>query len=197
MHTPTPSFDLETDTFKKIPVHKVWPVLEDIVDKSLAKNIGVSNFNVQSLIDLLCYCRIKPVCNEIEYHPYLVQTDLKNYCEKNGIKIIAYNSLVLGTYSLRDNDIKSYNLLEESLIKDLSKKYNKSTGLIALNWALCHNMIIIPKTSKLERWKENMDVVNFKLEIEDVKKIDSLNSNKRFMHNMSKYERCGGFNIFA
>lgn len=197
MHTPNPQFDLETDTFKKIPVHKVWPVLEEIVEKKLATNIGVSNFNVQSLIDLLCYCKIKPVCNEIEYHPYLVQKDLKNYCDKNGISIIAYNSLVLGTYSLRDGDIKSYNLLEEEIIKDLSKKYNKSCGLICLNWALCNNFIIIPKTSKLERFKENFEVFDFRLDESEIKKIDSLNCNKRFMHNMSKYERAGGFNIFA
>ena len=55
-----------------LPMHKIWEQMERLVDLGLTKSIGVSNFNVQLLWDMLCYCRIKPVVNEVELHPYLV-----------------------------------------------------------------------------------------------------------------------------
>ena len=76
--------------FDKIPIHKTWGEMELLVEKGYTKSIGVSNFNVQSIIDLLTYAKIQPVCNQIELHPYLVQDGLIDFLHKVNIRPVAY-----------------------------------------------------------------------------------------------------------
>ena len=80
------------------PMHILWPKFESLIEKKYTKNIGVSNYNVQSLVNLLSFCKIKPFANEVEFHPYLYQKNLLSYCEKENIKIIAYNPICKGNY---------------------------------------------------------------------------------------------------
>ena len=194
IHCVQTTFDPNTSTFEKIPLHKTWEKLEKLHDLKLVKALGVSNFSVQILMDLLTYCRIKPVANEIEFHPYLVQEELVKFCQENSIQVIAYNSLCLGTYARRDKEINEYNLLQEKVVSDLAKKYGVSNGQICLNWAICKNIIVIPKSSKPEKNKENLDSTKFRMSKEDIDILNSLNKNKRFMIGKDK---TGGFNTFA
>jgi len=90
IHWPCADWDKETQTFKQPPLHVTWKQMEDLVRAGKCKSIGVSNFNVQLLVDLLSYAKIKPACNQIEVHPYLVQEDLINFCKKNRIEVTAY-----------------------------------------------------------------------------------------------------------
>ena len=69
------------------PLHKVWPLMESFVEKGYTKHIGVSNFNVQGLLNLLSFCKIKPLVNEIELHPYLYQKSLVEFCRREDILI--------------------------------------------------------------------------------------------------------------
>jgi len=96
IHWPIGDWDKETQTFKQPPLHVTWKQMEDLVRAGKCKSIGVSNFNVQLLVDLLSYAEIKPVCNQIEVHPYLIQEDLIAFCKKNGIEITAYCPLGRG-----------------------------------------------------------------------------------------------------
>ena len=80
----------------KIPNYKTWGDMEELVKKGLTKSIGVSNFNVQSLLDMLTYCEIPPACNQIELHPYLVQENLVEFMKKNSIQPTAYCPLKSG-----------------------------------------------------------------------------------------------------
>jgi len=82
------------NNFKLISVKDMWPKMEKLVEDKLAKSIGVSNYNVQNLLIVLSICKIKPVVNEVEFHPYLYQKDLKEFCDLENIKIIAYYSLI-------------------------------------------------------------------------------------------------------
>jgi len=93
IHWPVADWDKETQTFKRPPLHVVWKQMEDLVRSGKTKAIGVSNFNVQILVDLLTYAEIKPVCNQVEVHPYLTQEDLISFCKKNDIEITAYSPL--------------------------------------------------------------------------------------------------------
>ena len=79
-----------------ISIYEFWPKMEGLVEKGLAKSIGVSNYNVQCLSNLLSFCEIKPVVNEVEFNPYYYQKDLKEFCDKENIVIIAYTPLVHG-----------------------------------------------------------------------------------------------------
>ena len=96
-----------------VPMHILWPNIEKLVEKGYTKYIGVSNFNVQSLLNLLSFCKIKPLVNEIEFHPYLYQKKLVEFCRRENIFLLGYNPLVRGCYSAETADEKNRNLLEK------------------------------------------------------------------------------------
>ena len=93
IHWPLGDFNQETQKLNQVPLHVTWKQLEDQVKAGKVKSIGVSNFNVQLLLDLLSYAEIKPVCNQIEVHPYLTQEDLIGFCQKYGVEVVAYSPL--------------------------------------------------------------------------------------------------------
>jgi len=194
VHWPLREFDQKTSAYDKVPTHKLWANMESLVKKGLTKSIGVSNFNVQLLMDMLTYCEIRPAINQIEFHPYLQQTDLVSFCKKFNIEIMAYNSLCLGAYVSDDNK-NEYNLLKDKIVVELAKKYSKSEAQIVLNWAICKNIIVIPKTSSFKRIRENYDSVSFRLSGEDEKRLDKLECGRR-MNNLV-IEHFGNANIFA
>lgn len=183
VHSPLGKVDFKKKKIvKQIPLYKTWSTLEEAYNQKLIRSIGVSNFNIQLLLDLLSYAKIKPVVNEIEFHPYLQQPHLLKFCLEQEIQIIAYNSLVLGVYAKKiKKDDKDYNLLEESIIKSLSEKYKKSPGQIILNWNLYKGVVIIPKSSNEKRQLENISLFDFEMEKSDLEAIDNLNENKRFL----------------
>ena len=175
-------FDYDKNGNKKnlAPIHKVWPLMESFVEKGYTKYIGVSNFNTQSLLNLLSFCKIKPLVNEIELHPYLYQKKLVEFCRRENIIVFGYNPLVKGCYCAETAEENMRNLLGEKLIVDLSKKYNKTVGQIVLNWSVSREVIPIPMTSNLHRMKENLASNEFVMDENDLKKIDKLNRNQRF-----------------
>ena len=88
-------------------MHVIWPIMEGLVEKGYTKYIGVSNYNVQSLLNLLSFCKIKPLVNEIEFHPYLYQRKLVEFCRRENIIVFGYNPLVRGSYSAETADEKN------------------------------------------------------------------------------------------
>ena len=154
--------------------------MENLVEKGYTKYIGVSNYNVQSLLNLLSFCKIKPLVNEIEFHPYLYQKKLVEFCRRENIILFGYNPLVRGCYSADTADEEHRNLLGEKLIIDLSKKYNKTVGQIVLNWSVSREVIPIPMTSNPHRMIENLKSTDFTIDKEDLQKIDKLNRNQRY-----------------
>ena len=173
-------YDKNGNKINLAPIHKVWPLMESFVEKGYTKYIGVSNFNTQSLLNLLSFCKIKPLVNEIELHPYLYQKKLVEFCRRENIIVFGYNPLVKGCYCAETAEENMRNLLGEKLIVDLSKKYNKTVGQIVLNWSVSREVIPIPMTSNLHRMKENLASNEFVMDENDLKKIDKLNRNQRF-----------------
>jgi D-xylose reductase len=163
-----------------VPMHILWPSMENLVSKGYTKYIGVSNFNVQSLLNLLSFCKIKPIVNEIEFHPYLYQKKLAEFCKREEILLFGYNPLVRGCYSSETCDEKNRDLLGEKIIVDLAKKYKKTVGQIVLNWSISREVIPIPMTSNQNRMIENLGSTDFTMDIKDLEKIDGLNRNQRF-----------------
>ena len=163
-----------------VPMHVLWPLMENLVTKGYTKYIGVSNFNVQSLLNLLSFCKIKPLVNEIEFHPYLYQKKLVEFCKNEDIFLFGYNPLVKGCYCNDTCPEKNRNLLGEDIIVELSKKYKKTEGQIVLNWSVSRGVIPIPMTSNIHRMKENLGSTDFIMDRKDLEKIDSLNRNQRF-----------------
>ena len=173
-------YDKKGNKINLVPLHKIWPIMESFVEKGYTKYIGVSNFNVQSLLNLLSFCKIKPLVNEIEFHPYLFQKQLVNFCRREDIILFGYNPLVKGCYCADTAEENMRNLLGEKIIIDLSKKYNKTVGQIVLNWSISREVIPIPMTSNLHRMKENLGSIEFIMDENDLQKIDELNRNQRY-----------------
>ena len=164
----------------KTPTHVLWKNMEDLVKKGLTKSIGVSNYNAQLILDILSYCEIKPVVNEVEFHPYFYQSDLLEFCKNQDIVVIAYCSMCKANYiDLLHNKSVNLDLLSEKVIIDLGLKYNKTPGQIALNWALAQGVSVIPMSSKVNRIAENIGSLDFTLSNEDIKEISCLNKSHR------------------
>ena len=164
----------------KAPMHVVWEKMESFVEQGLTKSIGVSNYNVQSLCNLLSFCKIKPSFLEVEFHPYLYQKNLLDFCNRENIRILGYNPLVRGSYCNEFHKDNLTDLLNEPIIVELANKYQKTPGQIVLNWFCCIGVIPIPRTSNTKRMVENLGATQFKLSDEDKDKITALNKNYRF-----------------
>ena len=145
-----------------------WEKMIELREKGLVKNIGVSNFTAQ-MIDNISVSGVLPVVNQIESHPYFQNDEVIDFCKEKNIMPQAWCPLG-GSYS----DLKNNALFEE-----LSGKYSKSPAQIILRWHIQRNMLIIPRTQNKERLRDNMDIFDFELSSEDVKKINSLNTGRR------------------
>ena len=186
------------DNFRMVPINEFWPKMEKLVEKGLTKSIGVCNYNAQALCNLLSFCKIKPVANEIEFHPYFCQKKLKEFCDKVNIAVISYYPLAHGNAArmyISDHN-GELDILKEPLIIELAKKYSKicnmeiNEGMIILNWHIQLGNIPIPGTCNIYRMKSNLKALEFKLEEGDIKKICSFE--KKYMKKF-----CGCYNLFG
>lgn len=148
-----------------------WRALEKLYKDGKVRSIGVSNFHIHHLEDLLANCEVKPVVNQIELHPLLTQGEIRDYCEKNEIKVEAWSPLGRG------------NLLEEPTINHIAKKHGKSSAQVLIRWHLQHDIVVIPKSITPARIEENAQVFDFSLSLNEMNQIDSLNKNERFGSN--------------
>ena len=165
----------QRDKYILIPVKDTWEQMEKLLKLKLTKSIGVSNYNVQNLLNILSICKIKPVVNEVEFNPYLYQKDLKEFCDKENIILFGYNPLVKGEYVDRNLILeKKLDLFEEEKVNFLKGVYKNATkGQIILNWHISLGIVPIPGTSKPERMKENLLTLNFKLNKESINLLSS------------------------
>ena len=176
--------------FQMVSVKEMWTKFESLVEKGMTKSIGVSNYNVQNILIILSFCKIKPAVNEVEFNPYLYQKDLKEFCDKENIKIFSYYPLVKGRLCSPELiKEKNLDLLNEPIIKQLSEKYNKTPGQIVLNWHVHLVNVVIPGTSNPNRMKENLGALEFKMEENEYELICSLNS--------KEHRFCDGFGIYG
>jgi diketogulonate reductase-like aldo/keto reductase len=181
-HWPSGTNYANPDAPKQVPIFDFWPKMEALVDKGLTKSIGCSNYNVQSLLNLLSFCRIKPVANEVEFHPYYYQENLKNFCDKENIAIIAYYPLARGNGARQY--IKDHNgemdSFKEKCIVDLVNKYNKTPGQIIINWEVAQGIISIPGTSNPKRMEENLGALDFKMTDEEIESMNIYGKKMKF-----------------
>jgi D-xylose reductase len=166
----------------KAPLHETWAAFESLYEKKLAKNIGISNYSNQTLIDLTRYAKVIPQTLQIEHHPYLVQQQLLDICKAHNIHITAYSSF--GPSSYHELDMQRAKdtplLLEHDLIKKIADKHGKTTSQVLLRWSTQRGIAVIPKSNNQGRLQQNLDVTNFDLEKSEIEQISALDLNKRF-----------------
>lgn len=150
---------------------ETWKALEKLYHDGKVKAIGVSNFQVHHLENLIANSEIKPVVNQVELHPLLIQTEIRDYCKKHDIKVEAWGPLGQG------------NLINEPTINHIAKKHGKSSAQVLIRWHLQHGIVVIPKSITPSRIEENMQVFDFSLSLNEMNQIDALNKDERFGKN--------------
>ncbi|CAO3612924.1 unnamed protein product [Cunninghamella echinulata] len=165
--------------YERSPLHVTWAEMEKLVDDKLVRNIGVSNCNVQTILDMLTYVRHKPSVLQVELHPYLQQQRLVKWVQKQGIQVTSYSSFGPQSY-VELFEVKGEPLLEHNTIKSIASKHGKSTGQILLKWSIQRDVAVIPKSTNVDRLKSNLDLFGWSLTDEDVADINKLERNLRF-----------------
>ena len=144
-----------------------WRALAQLLKDGKCRSIGVSNYTIQHLTELLEDAEVVPMVNQVEFSPFLYQKQLLEYCEKNKIQLEAYSPLTQGQK------------LNDPRIQQIAKKHNKTPAQVLIRWSLQHNLVTIPKSVREERIKENSQVFDYNLTTEDMRILDSLDESFR------------------
>ena len=145
-----------------------WKIMEKLHKKGKCKAIGVSNFTIRHLEELLKNSEIVPAINQVEFNPYLYQKELLEYCRKKGIQLEAYSPLAQGK-----------RLADPKLI-EMENKYMGSPAQIMIRWTLQHDLVVIPRSKNKDRIIENSRVFDFSITEDDMERLNAFNKNYRF-----------------
>ena len=164
---------LQTDYIDLVLLHQpfsdyygAYRALEDMYDEGKIRAIGVSNFYPDRLVDIASFARIRPMVNQVETHPLNQQTEAKNWMDKYNIQIEAWAPFGEGRGGLFDNPV----------LATIGMKHEKSTAQVILRWHLQRGVVVIPKSTHIERMQQNLNVFDFELTEEEMNAIAGLDT---------------------
>lgn len=165
---------LKTDYIDLMLLHQpfgdyygAWRALEELYDEGKLRAIGISNFYPDRMIDIASFSRIKPMVNQIEIHPHNQQTAAKEWNEKYGLQLEAWAPFGEGRGGMFDLP----------KLKTIAEKHGKTVAQVILRWHLQRGIVVIPKSTHIERMEENLNVFDFELTDEDMAEIATLDKN--------------------
>jgi 2,5-diketo-D-gluconate reductase A len=158
IHWPCPKQNLIVET---------WQALENALESGEVRGIGVSNFNSNHMSTLLAHSKVVPAINQIELHPGLQQPTMREFNRSHGIATEAWSPLDRGRFATNP------------VLADIAKKHGKAVTQVIIRWHLELGNLVIPKTSNPDRLRENIDVFDFALDLEDLASIATLNTDER------------------
>lgn len=144
-----------------------WKALQQVQQSGRARAIGVSNFMVHHLKDILADGPTLPAVNQVEFHPYLFLPDLLEFCKAHDIQLEAWSPLAKGQVAA------------DPRIQKLAEKYQRTPAQIVLRWDLQHGIVTIPKSTHAERIAENTRIFDFELSAADMQALDAMNEGRR------------------
>jgi 2,5-diketo-D-gluconate reductase A len=145
-------------------VHGSWRALVELYKQGKVKAIGVSNFQPDRVMDIITFNEIVPAVNQIETHPFNQQIDTQKFLAENGVQIESWGPFAEGRN----------NLFQNELLLSIAAKYKKSLAQVVLRWLTQRGVVVIPKSVKKERIKENFNIFDFGLNVEDISAIETL-----------------------
>ena len=148
----------------QVPLSETLGALARARQLGLARHIGVSNFTVALIEEAVAACPEPLLCNQVEYHPYLDQTKVREACALHGMAVVAYSPVAKGR-------IKN----DQALLR-IGDRYRKTAAQVCLRWLVQQNVAAIPRTSKLERLSENIEIFDFELSDADMREISGMGS---------------------
>ncbi|WP_282036826.1 aldo/keto reductase [Saccharicrinis aurantiacus] len=164
------------------PLIDTWRGLEEAYQLNLVSNIGVSNFSVKKLSNLLSKAEIKPAVNQVELHVYLQQKELVNFCNSNNIVVTAYSPLGSSDRPDHLKHINDPSVLTDPKLKILAEKNNCSIAQLVLAYSVAKGIVVIPKSTNEARLKQNLEAINVKLNADDIAAMHNMDMNHRFIH---------------
>jgi diketogulonate reductase-like aldo/keto reductase len=144
-----------------------WRAMEALLKKGKCRAIDVSNFTIRHLEELIEESEIIPSVNQVEFHPFFYQKELLKYCQKQGVQVEAYSPLARGER------------FEHPRIALLAEKYSKTPAQLMIRWGIQHGLVVIPKSTREERIRENSQVFDFDISDDDMGSLDSLDEDLR------------------
>lgn len=164
----------------RVPLHETWMAMETLVQKGLVHRIGVCNYNTALIHDLMSYATIKPAMLQIEAHPYLTQEKLIRCARGYDIDVTAFSPLGAQSYFELGMADSGESLLGAAPVMVAAQTHGKTPAQVLLKWGVQRGTAVIPKTSKPDRMRENIDIDDFELSPVEMAAINALNQNRRF-----------------
>ncbi len=164
-----------------VPLSITWKAMEKCFSNGLTKHIGVSNFSVKKIRDLIANSKIKPEMNQIEIHPFFQQNEMHEFCKEENINLTAYSPL--GSMDRADflKNASEPNLLENPIILEIAMMHQCTPAQVLIAWSISRNIAVIPKSTNPGRIKQNFEAQSISLSASDMHQISKLNSNFRFI----------------
>ncbi len=163
-----------------VPLYQTWHAMETLVEKGLVNRIGVCNYNSALIHDLMTYASVKPSHLQIESHPYLTQEKLIRCAKDYGMDVTAFSPLGAQSYFELNMAEQGESLLGAAPVMVAAQAHAKTPAQVLLKWGVQRGTSIIPKTTKPERMRENLDIDDFELSAVEMAAITALNQDRRF-----------------
>lgn len=164
----------------RVPLADTWQAMEDLVRAGLVRHVGVCNYGVSLLRDLLAYARIRPAVLQIELHPYLAQEKLLRFCREEGIAVTAFSPLGAPSYVPLGMATAAEGVLDDAVVVAIAREVDRTPAQVVLRWAVQRGTGVIPKTVRAERLRENLAIRDFSLTSDQMQAITALDRGRRF-----------------
>ncbi len=164
----------------RVPLAETWQAMEELVRAGLARNIGVCNYNCALLRDLLASATIRPSMLQVELHPFLTQEKLLRFCRQDGIAVTGFSPLGAPSYVPLGMAGADESALDQDAVRQAAGRLGKTPAQVVLRWGVQRGTAVIPKSSRPERLKENLDIFDFSLSDAEMRAISALDRNRRF-----------------
>jgi D-xylose reductase len=164
----------------RVPIAETWFAMEELVRAGVVRNIGVCNFGVSLLRDVLSYAEIRPAVLQVESHPYLTHEKLLRFCHEQRIAFTAFSPLGAASYFSLGMATEDESVLNQPIVKDIAANHGKTPAQVVLRWGMQRGTAVIPKTMRPERLLENISIFDFELSADEMESINALNRNRRF-----------------
>ena len=174
-NAPEPRMEVDT-----VPLAETWGAMEKLVEAGLVREIGVCNYTSGLLIDLMAYSGIKPAMLQIEAHPFLTQEKLLRLAGDFDIAVTAFSPLGALSYVSLDMATDADTVLTAPPVVAAAERLGRTPAQVVLRWGVQRGTAIIPKTTRLERLRENLALFDFELSPDEMQAISALNQNRRF-----------------
>ncbi|CAM3067469.1 aldo/keto reductase [Paenibacillus sediminis] len=160
-------------------VYGSWRAMEELYREGKIKAIGVSNFQMDRLLDLMMNNKVVPAVNQVENHPFFQQTESVKFMKENHVQIESWGPLAEGKLNIFQNEV----------LVSIAQKHNKTVAQVVLRWLTQREVVVIPKSVRKERIVENFNIFDFELSQEEMGKIAELDTRKSLFHTVGDLER--------